>query len=84
MLLVNDIAAKSSLAPQLLVKRETLLTALRDVPATPEALAQAAELTGWRADLLIQPLWALLTRKTLASCVADETAGLKIAFVDAG
>ncbi len=84
MLLVNDIAAKSSLAPQLLVKRETLLTALRDVPESPEALAQAAELTGWRADLLIQPLWALLTRKTLASCVADETAGLKIAFVDAG
>lgn len=68
MLLVNDIAVKQDLAPQLLVKRETLLHAVRDPLPDPQSLAEALGLQGWRADLLVGPLWALLNGEVAVRC----------------
>ena len=80
MLLVGEIAARGSLAPQLLIKRDTLLGALREMPPTAEALAEALELHGWRADLLVAPLWDLLRGRLQAACGPDAEAGFKLTF----
>lgn len=68
MLLVGDIAWRNTLAPQLLVKRDTLVNALRAPLASVADFATAADLDGWRADLLAEPLWRLLTGDLLVTC----------------
>ncbi len=80
MLLVVDIANRNNLAPQLLVKRDTLLEALRSEPDSPEALAEAAELHGWRADLLVGPLWNLLTGTLKVTCSQSGPTGFRLEF----
>lgn len=80
MLLVGDIAARSSLAPQLLIKRDTLLHALRESPTKPEELAEAAELRGWRAEILVEPLWDLLVGRTRVRCQPGGPGGVRVAF----
>lgn len=82
MLLVNDIAVKQNLAPQLLVKRETLLNAVREPLATPEALAQALDLTGWRAELLIEPMWTLLDGQLAVRCQRQQNGSLQLRFLE--
>ncbi|MFZ4577731.1 MAG: ribonuclease D [Myxococcota bacterium] len=80
MLLVGDIASRNSIAQQLLVKRDTLLNALRDNPRSQAEFAAAAELHGWRADLLAAPLWDLLTSRMAVTCASDELQGIRMAF----
>ena len=80
MLLVNDIAVKQNIAPQLLVKRETLLNAVREPQPSPEAFAQALGLTGWRAELLVEPLWALLDGQLSVRCMRQENGALHLRF----
>ena len=82
MLLVNDIAVKQNLAPQLLVKREALLNAVREPQASPEALAMALGLTGWRAELLVGPLWALLDGQLAVRCQRQNNGTLHLRFLE--
>lgn len=68
MLLVQDIAQREGLATPLLIKRDALLNAVRETPSTVGAFAAAAELSGWRGELLAGPLWSLLTGTMKVSC----------------
>ncbi len=81
MLQVNEIATEHSIAPQLLVKRDTLTNALRQGHASEQAFISACELSGWRAELLQAPLWALLTGKTQVVCERGGAAGVRLAFL---
>jgi ribonuclease D len=82
MLLVQEVAQKHELAPALLVKRDMVLNALRSRPGDAEALALAAELHGWRKDLLAEPLWGLLDRRLRAQVVDDGKVGMRVVFVE--
>ena len=82
MLLVNDIAVKQNLAPQLLVKREALLNAVREPLDSPDALAAALGLTGWRAELLVEPLWALLDGQVAVRCQRQQNGALHLRFLE--
>ncbi len=82
MLLVNDIAVKQNLAPQLLVKRETLLNAVREPLTSREALATALGLSGWRAELLIEPMWTLLDGQLAVRCQRQQNGALHLRFLE--
>ncbi len=82
MLLVNDIAVKQNLAPQLLVKRETLLNAVREPLSTRASLTEALSLSGWRADLLVEPLWTLLDGQLAVRCQRQTSGTLQLRFLE--
>lgn len=82
MLLVNDIALKQNIAPQMLVKRDAVLNAVREPHATPEAWAEALELKGWRAELLVGPLWQLLNGDLAVRCKQNQVSGLRVEFLE--
>lgn len=82
MLLVNDIAVKQNLAPQLLVKREVLLNAVREPLADREALTTALGLSGWRAELLVGPLWDLLDGQLAVRCQRQTTGTPQLRFLE--
>lgn len=68
MMLVGDIAEREELAPQLLLRRKTLLAALAEDVSSVEAMATTLELSGWRGELLIDPIWGLLSGRRSARC----------------
>lgn len=80
MLQVNDIAVRQDLAPQLLVKRDAVLNAVREPLASAEELAGALELHGWRAELLVDPLWRLLEGRIAVRCQAAAKSGFRLRF----
>ncbi len=79
MLLVGELASESGIAPQLLTKRETLIEALRESPASCDELADHAGLHGWRRDLVAPRLWRLLTGELALRCELDGEAGFRLA-----
>jgi ribonuclease D len=83
MLLLADLAARELVAPQLLLKRDTLIGALQDAPSSAEDLAKACGLRGWRKELVLAPLWQFLTGRTLASCAVGGEAGVRLVFAPA-
>lgn len=80
MLQLSDLANREQVAPQLLLKRDTLLNALQDQPASAEALADACSLRGWRRELVLEPLWQFLAGRVQARCVASTDTGFRLAF----
>ena len=80
MLQVNDLAVRQDLAPQLLVKRDAVLNAVREPLKSAEELAAALELTGWRAELLVDPLWRLLEGQIAVRCQAAGKPGFRLRF----
>jgi ribonuclease D len=82
MLLVNDIAVKENLAPQLLVKRETLVNALREPLSSRDALRDALGLSGWRSDLLVAPLWSLLDGQLAVRCQRQDHGAIHLRFLE--
>ena len=86
MLGVQDLAQRLDIAPQLLSKRDILVNALRDGPRSREALADAAQLRGWRRDVLGNTLWDLVDGRLHAVCRPGGPAGVRVAFegLDAG
>ena len=80
MLQVNDLAVRQDLAPQLLVKRDAVLNAVREPLKSAEELAAALELTGWRAELLVDPLWRLLEGQIAVRCQAAGKTGFRLRF----
>ncbi len=60
-LLVNAVAAANDLPSTLLLARSDLERIARETPGSPEALAEVLGLRPWRRDLIVEPLWQLLT-----------------------
>ena len=60
-LLVNAVAAANDLPAALLVSRVEIERIAREGPQSPEELAALLDLTPWRRDLVVGPLWELLT-----------------------
>jgi ribonuclease D len=59
--LANAIATENELPAGLLVTRAALERVARDVPATAADLANALDASSWRASLVAEPLFALLS-----------------------
>jgi ribonuclease D len=60
-LLINAVAAANELPAALLVSRVEIERIARDSPPSPDALAGLLDLTPWRRDLVVGPLWQFLT-----------------------
>jgi hypothetical protein len=60
-LLINAVAAANDLPAALLVSRTEIERIARESPPSPEALATLLDLTPWRRDLVVGPLWEFLT-----------------------
>ncbi|MBV9150103.1 MAG: ribonuclease D [Candidatus Eremiobacteraeota bacterium] len=59
--LVATIARANELPASLLVPRNALERIARELPSDREALAHGLDLTAWRAELIVDPLWELLS-----------------------
>ncbi len=60
-LLINTVAAANDLPAALLVSRTASERIARDSPQSPEELAALLDLTPWRRELIVAPLWQFLT-----------------------
>ena len=60
-LLINAVAAANELPAALLVSRNEIERIARDAPQSPEALATLLDLTPWRRELVVGPLWQFLS-----------------------
>ena len=59
--LVSALAAENDLPTTLLLPRVALERIAREAPQTPDALGDAVNLTSWRRELVVRPLWELLS-----------------------
>jgi ribonuclease D len=59
-LLINAVAAANDLPAALLVSRVEIERIARDLPQSPEELSALLNLTPWRRDLVVGPLWEFL------------------------
>jgi ribonuclease D len=59
--LVSAIAAHNDIPTTLLLPRHALERIAREAPRSPEALADLVSLNHWRRELIIEPLWDLLS-----------------------
>lgn len=59
--LVSALAAENNLPTTLLLPRAALERIAREAPQSPEALGDLVELTAWRRQLAVEPLWQLLS-----------------------
>jgi hypothetical protein len=59
-LLINAVAAANDLPSALLVSRVEIERVARDLPQSPEELAALLDLTPWRRELVVGPLWEFL------------------------
>lgn len=60
-LLINAVAAANELPAALLVSRVEIERIARDSPQLPQELAELLDLTPWRRDLVVGPLWQFLS-----------------------
>jgi ribonuclease D len=67
--LVSALAAENDLPTTLLMPRAALERIAREAPQSPAALGDLVELTPWRRELVVAPLWELLSgEKALRVC----------------
>ncbi|GAC1582144.1 MAG: ribonuclease D [Candidatus Elarobacter sp.] len=59
--LVSALAAENDVPTTMLLPRAALERIAREAPQTPEALGDVVNLTSWRRQLAIEPLWEMLT-----------------------
>lgn len=59
-LLINAVAAANELPAAMLVSRVEIERIARDLPQSPAELAALLDLTPWRRDLVVGPLWEFL------------------------
>jgi ribonuclease D len=59
--LVSAIAAHNDIPTTLLLPRHALERIAREAPQSPEALAELVNLNPWRCELIVDPLWNLLS-----------------------
>lgn len=63
--LVSALAAENDLPTTLLLPRAALERIAREAPQTPEALGDVVNLTSWRRQLAVEPLWQLLSGESV-------------------
>jgi ribonuclease D len=63
--LVGALAADHEVPTTLLLPRAALERIAREAPQTPEALGDAVDLTAWRRELVVAPLWELLAGESV-------------------
>jgi ribonuclease D len=63
--LVSALAAENDLPTTLLLPRAALERIAREAPQTGEALGDVVNLTSWRRQLVVDPLWELLTGESV-------------------
>jgi ribonuclease D len=63
--LVSALAAENDLPTTLLLPRAALERIAREAPQTAEALGDVVNLTSWRRQLVVDPLWDLLTGESV-------------------
>ncbi len=59
--LVSALAAENDVPTTLLLPRSSLEKIAREAPQSPDALADIVDLNPWRRELIVAPLWDLLT-----------------------
>jgi ribonuclease D len=70
--LANAIATENDLPPGLVVTRSALERVARELPASAEALAATLDAGDWRARLVAEPLFALLTGRVALTISGSE------------
>ncbi len=63
--LVSALAAENDLPTTLLLPRAALERIAREAPQTAEALGDVVNLTSWRRQLVVEPLWEMLTGESV-------------------
>jgi ribonuclease D len=63
--LVSALAAENDLPTTLLLPRAALERIAREAPQTGEALGDVVNLTSWRRQLVVDPLWEMLTGESV-------------------
>jgi ribonuclease D len=63
--LVSALAAENDLPTTLLLPRAALERIAREAPQTPEALGDVVKLTSWRRQLVVDPLWEMLSGESV-------------------
>ncbi|MEA2666897.1 MAG: ribonuclease [Candidatus Eremiobacteraeota bacterium] len=59
--LVSALAAENDVPTTMLLPRSSLEKIAREAPQSPDALAAIVDLNPWRRELIVEPLWSLLT-----------------------
>ena len=80
MLVVNELADRERLAPQLLLKRKDMVRVLQDGFETQDELLEALSLCGWRRQLLGDLLWSLLRGRVQITCSHHRERGYHVDF----
>ncbi len=80
--LANAIATENDLPPGLVVTRSALERVARELPASAEALAAALDAGDWRARLVAEPLFALLTGRVALTISGSERGAPHVARVE--
>jgi ribonuclease D len=81
-LLVHAVAADNDLPSALLLSRSDLERVARELPASREALAETLGVSAWRRDLVVEPLWQMLTGERVLRIV-DYVSGAPRAELEA-
>jgi len=63
--LVSALAAENDVPTTLMLPRAALERIAREAPQTPEALGDVVNLTSWRRELVVQPLWDMLSGESV-------------------
>ena len=78
--LVSALAADNDLPTTLLLPRAALERIAREAPQTGEALGDVVNLTSWRRQLVVEPLWELLTGESVLRVRGYRDAEPRTAF----
>ncbi|MCO4759940.1 MAG: ribonuclease D [Myxococcales bacterium] len=80
MLMVNEVADRESLAPQLLLRRKTVQKALLSPHQDKAGLLAALGVSGWRAEQIGGLAWDLLDGRMNVACERDGKGNLGVVF----
>ena len=78
--LVSALAAENEVPTTLMLPRAALERIAREAPQTPEALGDVVNLTSWRRELVVQPLWDLLNGDSALRVRGYRTGDPRTAF----
>jgi ribonuclease D len=78
--LVSALAAENDVPTTLMLPRAALERIAREAPQTPEALGDVVNLTSWRRELVVQPLWDLLSGESVLRVRGYRTGDPRTAF----
>jgi len=83
-LLVNAVAAANDLPPTLVLARAEIERIARETPPSREELAALLDLSPWRRDLIVGPVWELLTGERVLRIVDYRTGSPRAELAAAG